>query len=347
MQEARTVQQESAEDIFFGQVVMIWARWFVIAAGVAVTLWVTTEATPLALSIIPVVALVAVNFYLHGRYMTERPANPLLITVVGLIDIAIITVAVLVWPTGKGFFSSYFVLYYPVVLAFALVMPRKITVVFTVVAIAGYLGAVGISEVMYNAGDRAPAIHAKVRAPFARVAPPVADVQGSDETVPQTVAESLAAAKAATVKAFDQRTKPDDVRDARAEAARALSEIGGAYVSASPGGKKAIAEEVGRVGDEAAAKAIGTVSLAAGSISFFKVMLMRLITLGAVGALGTYYWRIQRRRREEAASGAPSLRVEPAMEARGMDSPSELGEGDAHGVPIASVTAQRNDPVVS
>ena len=32
-----------------------------------------------------------------------------------------------------------------------------------------------------------------------------------------------------------------------------------------------------------------------------KVLIARLITLGAMGALGTYYWRVQRSRRRAAA----------------------------------------------
>ena len=105
------------------------------------TLWVTSEADTLAFAIMPVVALVAVNFYLHGRYLTERPANPALITAVGLIDLAIITTAVLAWPGGKGIFSPFFVLYFPVIMAFAFVMPRKATVVFTGLTVAAYIGA--------------------------------------------------------------------------------------------------------------------------------------------------------------------------------------------------------------
>ena len=140
MQETRTVTQESAEDIFFGQVVTIWARWFLIVAGVFLTLWVTTDPARLAVAIIPVVALVAVNFYLHGRYLVERPANPALITLVGFIDLAIVTTAVLVWPGEHGFHSPYYVLYFPVLLAFAFVMPRKLTIAYTAAAIAAYVG---------------------------------------------------------------------------------------------------------------------------------------------------------------------------------------------------------------
>lgn len=140
MQATRTIAQEAAEDIFFGQVVMIWARWFLIAAGVTLTLWVTQDPNQLALAIVPVVVLVGVNFYLHGRYLTEKPANPALIMLVGLVDLLVISAAILVWDGDRaGFSSPYYVLYYPVLLAFAFVMPRKATLVYTVAVIAAYL----------------------------------------------------------------------------------------------------------------------------------------------------------------------------------------------------------------
>ena len=39
MQAIRNAAQEAAEDIFFGQAVIIWARWFVIAAVTVMMLW--------------------------------------------------------------------------------------------------------------------------------------------------------------------------------------------------------------------------------------------------------------------------------------------------------------------
>ena len=33
MQGIKRIEQESAEDIFFGQVVIVWARWFLIHAA--------------------------------------------------------------------------------------------------------------------------------------------------------------------------------------------------------------------------------------------------------------------------------------------------------------------------
>ena len=63
----RSLAQEAAEDVFFGQVVMIWASWFLIASGGVFFLWTSKESTELALGVLPIVGLMAVNFCLHGR----------------------------------------------------------------------------------------------------------------------------------------------------------------------------------------------------------------------------------------------------------------------------------------
>lgn len=138
---ARSLEQESAEDVFFGQVVMIWARWFLIVAGAVFFLWTAERSAQLALGVVPIVALILVNFYLHGRYLLERPSNPRLITVASLFDLALISSIVLLWGGGDGrtgLASPFFVFYYPVLLAFAFVLPRAATVAFTAVAVTVY-----------------------------------------------------------------------------------------------------------------------------------------------------------------------------------------------------------------
>ena len=147
MREIRTVAQEAAEDVFFGQVVMIWARWFLIAAGIILALWSADSTGQAALGIIPVVGLMGLNFYLHGRYLAERPANVVLITVASLLDVAAITVVILFWPGQQELDSPFFILYYPVVLGFAFVMPVRTTVVYTAVALAAYAGACFLGEI--------------------------------------------------------------------------------------------------------------------------------------------------------------------------------------------------------
>src|SRR5262252_3781746 len=101
MQSTRTALQESAEDIFFGQVVIICARWFLILAGIIMTLWGTSSTSDLVVYILPIVALMAMNFYLHGRYLMEKPVNRRLLMVTSVIDVILITVIILLWqPRG-------------------------------------------------------------------------------------------------------------------------------------------------------------------------------------------------------------------------------------------------------
>lgn len=137
MQKVTSIAQEAAEDIFFGQVVMIWARWFIVATAAMVVLWGAETAAELGGAIVLVLALMGINFFFHGRYLVERPANPALLTLAAVLDIAVITAIVGVWDVN-GLDSQYFILYYPVVFAFALVFPPRLTMVYTVLAAAAY-----------------------------------------------------------------------------------------------------------------------------------------------------------------------------------------------------------------
>lgn len=140
MNQTRTKKLESAEDVFFGQVVINWARWFLIAAGAFLIVGTSEGTGELALGIMPIIGLMAMNFYLHGRRLAERPANRALILLASLLDV-VITLVVLVWSGHRGLSSEFYIAYYPVVLAFAFVMPPKLTAVYTLVAVAAYAAA--------------------------------------------------------------------------------------------------------------------------------------------------------------------------------------------------------------
>ena len=142
MQEIRRTTREAAEDVFFGQVAINWVRWFVIAAGVVMALGAADNTNAFVLGILPVVVFIATNFYLHGRYLAQRPANSALIGAASLVDIAVITGIVALWPGAeqRGLLSPFFIMHYPVVLAFAFVMPRMAAVAYTLVALAAYTG---------------------------------------------------------------------------------------------------------------------------------------------------------------------------------------------------------------
>jgi hypothetical protein len=138
--DTRIHAKEAAEDVFFGQVVIIWARWFMIVAGAVLALWTTHKSAQLAVAVVPIAALMLMNFYLHGRYLTERPSNSVQIAAASLLDLAVITALVLFWHDGRdvgsGLASPFVAFYYPMLLAFAFVLPRRLAIGYTALAVA-------------------------------------------------------------------------------------------------------------------------------------------------------------------------------------------------------------------
>ena len=141
--------REAAEDVFFGQVVMIWARWAVIAAAAVVFLWSTGDVSSLTLRVLLLAGMMALNFFLHGRYLVERPANRALICLASVADVVLVAVAVALLGC---FTSQLFVLLYPVLFAFALVFPPRFTAGLGVIAAGLYVAAVAYPSLGW-AGD--------------------------------------------------------------------------------------------------------------------------------------------------------------------------------------------------
>lgn len=138
MQDIRNAEQEAAEDIFFGQLVIIWARWFLIFAGIVLTLWTVNTTADLTLGLVPIVALMLMNFYFHGRYSLEKPANQFLVAIGSVIDLIIVTLIIAIWPGETGQQSQYYIFYYPIILAFAFVFRDRYAILYTVAAIIAY-----------------------------------------------------------------------------------------------------------------------------------------------------------------------------------------------------------------
>ncbi|HYL08478.1 MAG TPA: hypothetical protein VEU76_08005 [Candidatus Udaeobacter sp.] len=139
--EVRTKSQAEQEDVFFGQTVIVWARWAVIVAGIVLVLWTSTDVALLSRTMPFFLVLMAINFFFHGRYVMGSPLNRTVVTAASIVDLVLITAIVIFWPNAEGFHNQFYVLYFPVVFAFALVFTRKIEVVYTVLAIAAYTGA--------------------------------------------------------------------------------------------------------------------------------------------------------------------------------------------------------------
>jgi hypothetical protein len=141
LRSARPEAQEAAEDIFFGQIAIIWARWFLIAAGALIALLSASNILQLAIAILTVVILMAINFATHGFYLSGRPVNKFLLFLTSFADIVIITFLILTWNGQAGLDSQFFILYYPMLFTFALVFPRRITVLFAMLTLGLYTAA--------------------------------------------------------------------------------------------------------------------------------------------------------------------------------------------------------------
>jgi hypothetical protein len=138
MQSQRNSAQEAAEDIFFGQLVIIFARWFVIVAMVILALWSTSSIPQLVGAVMFIVPLMVINFFVHGRYLMEKPVNKMLLTILSVLDILIITLLILFWPSARGIESQFYIFYYPLILAFAFVSVARNSIIYTVFALVLY-----------------------------------------------------------------------------------------------------------------------------------------------------------------------------------------------------------------
>ena len=153
--EVRTAKQAEQEDLFFGQSVILWARWSVIVAGIVLVLWTSSDIALLTRTMPFFLVLMAINFFLHGRYVTGSPLNRNAVTVASVVDLILITAIVSLWPGSHGLNNPFFVLYFPVVFAFALVFTRRIEVGYTVLAIVLYVGACLVTgTVPFDLGDQ-------------------------------------------------------------------------------------------------------------------------------------------------------------------------------------------------
>jgi hypothetical protein len=134
-----STRREAAEDLFWGQSAAIWARWSVVIGGAALVLSQAADTTQLAIAILPVVVLLIANFYLHGRYLVEKPANAWLTLLASGLDLAMLALLFFSWTGAPGLGNPAYLLLYPIVISVGLVFPPRISWSFTAVALGLYV----------------------------------------------------------------------------------------------------------------------------------------------------------------------------------------------------------------
>jgi hypothetical protein len=127
IQPSANPNREDAHDLFWGQVATLWARWAIIIGGAVLVLSRSASTTELAVGIMPVVILLVVNFYLHGRYLMERPANAVLALLASGLDLAMVAVLFVTWSGAGGLANPSFLYLYPLVFSVGLVFPPRVS----------------------------------------------------------------------------------------------------------------------------------------------------------------------------------------------------------------------------
>lgn len=131
----RSIDETVEDDLRYGQKVIIWARWMIVVFALIMGLYRPEGITELVIIILALLAVAVLNFALHTRVLTKQPVKINLIYVASVADICLIS---LITGLKGGINTHVFLYYYPAVLAFALVFPRKLTIQLTIVVLILY-----------------------------------------------------------------------------------------------------------------------------------------------------------------------------------------------------------------
>ena len=141
--------KESADDLNYGQMVIIAARWVLVASGLFLALWSPTDVVHLRVLIVVILGLSIANFYLHTQVLQGRPA--LVPVVYGASAVDLIAISVIILALG-GFDAPHYVFYFPAILAFSVAFRPEVTILYTGAAMFVY------SAISVTALDDSPEI---------------------------------------------------------------------------------------------------------------------------------------------------------------------------------------------
>lgn len=131
----RTMRAEAHADLDHGQVVIIMARWLLIAVGLFLLIVKpTSDVAELRLQISLILLLGLVNFCLHAQLLKRRPVPDAVAYAASAFDLVVITALLL----SQGGDSPVFVLYFPALLALSVAFEPYVTVGYAIATVGVY-----------------------------------------------------------------------------------------------------------------------------------------------------------------------------------------------------------------
>ena len=125
----------TSEDLFFGQAVIVWARWILIATGLVLSFWEPQSLGLLQIQLAAIIALAFGNFYLHVQLLRGRPAIDRVVYAASAADLAVVTTLVI---SQNGYSSPVFVFYFAAVLGLSVAFPPVLTALYTAAVVVVY-----------------------------------------------------------------------------------------------------------------------------------------------------------------------------------------------------------------
>jgi hypothetical protein len=132
---AGALDSVTSEDLYFGQTVIVWARWILIATGLLLSFWSPQSLTVAEIQFAAIIALAFGNFYLHVQLLRGHPSLDMVVYGASLADLSVITALV---AAQGGFTSQVFVFYFAAVLGFSVAFPTILTALYSASAISFY-----------------------------------------------------------------------------------------------------------------------------------------------------------------------------------------------------------------
>jgi hypothetical protein len=129
------VDGSTSEDLFYGQAVIVWARWILIATGLVLSFWDPTSLSILQIQLAAIIALAFGNFYLHVQLLRGHPAIDRVVYAASAADLVVVTTLVI---AQGGYSSPVFVFYFAAVLGLSVAFPAILTALYTSAVVVVY-----------------------------------------------------------------------------------------------------------------------------------------------------------------------------------------------------------------
>ena len=129
------VDGATSEDLFYGQAVIVWARWILIATGLVLSFWDPKSLSLLQIQLAAIIALAFGNFYLHVQLLRGHPAIDRVVYAASAADLAVVTTLVI---AQGGYSSPVFVFYFAAVLGLSVAFPPILTALYASAVVVVY-----------------------------------------------------------------------------------------------------------------------------------------------------------------------------------------------------------------